>query len=336
MPSPYRLFGLELSPYSVKVRSYLRYKGIEHEWVVRDSSNVEEYQRRARLPLIPLLITPEDEVLQDSTPMIEALESRFPEPSIHPSIQPAGPAEAFLSALLEEYADEWGNKPMFHYRWWYEADRESAARRIATASFPEADGEALEGIVATVQQRMVPRLSFVGSSEQTRGLIEASFGRQMRILETHLEGRDYIFGGRPAFADFGLWGQLYNLHSDPTAGAVLEAEAPRLVDWIRRMLEPRAEGDFEPWHELAPTLEPLLEQEVGAIFLPWSSANAEAIAAGEKSFRVELAGQDFSQEAQKYHARSLAALKARYQNLADRSELDPILERTGCLAWLQD
>jgi hypothetical protein len=27
------------------------------------------------------------------------------------------PALAFLSALLEEYGDEWGNKWMFSYRW---------------------------------------------------------------------------------------------------------------------------------------------------------------------------------------------------------------------------
>ena len=32
----YRIFGAEISPYSVKVRSYFRYKGIEHEWIVRD------------------------------------------------------------------------------------------------------------------------------------------------------------------------------------------------------------------------------------------------------------------------------------------------------------
>ena len=189
--------------------------------------------------------------------------------------------------------------------------------------------------MATVKQRMVPRLSFVGSSEETRELIEDSFLRQIRLLEAHLDGRSYLFGGRPAFADFGLWGQLYNAHSDPTPGAIMEAEAPRLVAWTRRMLEPRAEGDFEPWERLAPTLEPFLEQEVAGIFLPWSSANAAALAAGEESFRVKLSGHDFSQGVQKYHARSLAALKARYQAVEDRSELDPILERTGCLPWLR-
>ena len=29
--SVYRIFGIELSPYSVKVRSYFRYKRIPHE-----------------------------------------------------------------------------------------------------------------------------------------------------------------------------------------------------------------------------------------------------------------------------------------------------------------
>ena len=59
MPAPYRIFGIELSPYSVKVRSYFRYKGIPHEWVVRHMGNMEEFQKFAKLPLVPLVITPE-------------------------------------------------------------------------------------------------------------------------------------------------------------------------------------------------------------------------------------------------------------------------------------
>src|SRR5579862_3923709 len=113
MADVYRIFGNELSPYSVKVRSFFRYKGLAHEWFVRNPSNEAEYQRHAKLPLIPLVITPEGQGMQDSTPIIEHFEARFADPSIHPT----DPALRFLSALIEEYADEWGNKPMFHYRW---------------------------------------------------------------------------------------------------------------------------------------------------------------------------------------------------------------------------
>jgi len=127
MANPHRIFGSEMSPYSVKVRSYFRYKGIPHRWIVRNSESESEYRKFAKLPLIPAVATPSGEGLQDSTPIIEQLESRHPEPSIHPG----DPALAFLSALLEEYGDEWGNKPMFHYRWWYAPDQQSAAERLA-------------------------------------------------------------------------------------------------------------------------------------------------------------------------------------------------------------
>ena len=31
----HRIFGSELSPYSVKVRSFFRYKNVAHEWILR-------------------------------------------------------------------------------------------------------------------------------------------------------------------------------------------------------------------------------------------------------------------------------------------------------------
>jgi glutathione S-transferase len=328
---PYRIFGSELSPYSVKVRSYFRYKGIPHEWVVRSASNMEEFRKHARLPLIPLVIAPDGAALQDSTPILEALEARFPEPSIHP----AEPRAAFVSALLEEYADEWGNKPMFHYRWTYPADARSAAERIARENLPGVAEEQVRATADAVCARMVPRLSFVGSSPATQPAIEASFQREARLLEAHLAARPYLFGAQPAFADFGVFAQLYECASDPTPGAFLRGETPRVAAWIERMLAPKSEGPFEPWSALEPTLLPLLRDEVAGCFLPWSDANARALAAGEAELELGLGGVRFRQQAQKYHARSLAALRARYAAAPEKSALDPLLERAGCLRWLR-
>jgi glutathione S-transferase len=330
MPVPYRIFGSELSPYSVKVRSYCRYKRIPHEWIIRNPGVEEEFQRYARLPLVPLVVTPEGRGLQDSTPIIEALETRYPEPSIHPPAAAAG----FLSALIEEYADEWGNKPMFHYRWSYEPDQQSAAERLARSLRPGVAGD-LADAVAAVRARMMARLAFVGSSAATKDLIEGSYRRQLAILEPHLARRPYLFGGRPAFADFGLFAQLHQLSTDPTPAALMRAAAPHVGRWIQAMLGPRLEGDFEAWAGLAPTLSPLLRDEIAGRFLPWSAANAEAIASGARQFTVELGGQPFTQQAQKYHAKSLVALRARYAAVADKSALDPILRETGCWSWLQ-
>ena len=330
MPQEYRIFGSELSPFSVKVRSYLRYKGLPHRWSARDGANMAEFQKHAKLPLIPLVLTPEGEALQDSTPIIEKLEARHPEPRLDPE----DPALAFLSALLEEYSDEWGNKPMFHYRWCREVDEISTAERIAAENLPDAPPEQRAGVVTMVRDRMPKRLHFVGSSPETADFIEAAYLRVLDFLEVHLDGRPFVMGARPCLADLGLWCQLYESSTDPTPGALLRERAPRVRAWIERMLTPKGEGDFESWESLAPTLAPLLKSEVAGIFLPWSDANARALAAGEERFEVELRGERFAQNVQKYHARSLAAIRAKHAAVPAGSGLDAILEETGCAPWL--
>lgn len=328
----YRIFGSEMSPYSVKVRSYFRYKAIPHAWIVRNAGNMEEYDRYAKLPLIPLVVSPDGKALQDSTPILEAMEALFPEPSIHPQ----DPTLRFLSALIEEFGDEWGVKWMFHYRWTYEADQASGAERIARENFPGAGGEELGNAVAMIRGRMVPRLKFVGSSDATREMIEACFKRALAILETHFTtGRKYLLGNRPAFADFGLWGQMYELSTDPTPGAIMRRMAPNVLAWIERMLAPKDEGPFEPWRELSDTLSDLLRDEVGRYFLPWSDANARAAAAGASESAADLPGGRWTQEPQKYAVKSLAALRARYEAAPEKGILDAILKDTGCLSWLQ-
>ena len=113
-----------------------------------------------------------------------------------------------------------------------------------------------------------------------------------------------------------MWGQLYNAWTDPTPGAIIDATAPNVLAWIHRMLWPRAEGDFEPWSSLAPTLMPLLQRQVGKLFIPWTLANAQAIASGRDEFTVELDGKTWTQKPQKYHAKSLSALRAEVRCVA--------------------
>ena len=325
MTKPYRIFGVELSPYSVKVRSYFRYKGVRHQWLLRNPDTESEYRKYARIPIVPLVVTPEDEGIQASTPIIERIEAEHPEPSVHP----AEPVAAFVSALLEEFGDEWGNKWMFHYRWAREADQQACSKRLVAEMMPQLSGEQADGMAKGVVERMVGRVWFVGSSEQTAPQIEASYVEGIELLDRHLEGRPYLFGARPAFGDFGLWGQIYNATLDPTPAGLLKERAPRLGEWVQRMLEPKTEGEFEPWSALAPTLEPFLARQVGRLFLPWSAANAKAIADGEDSFEVDLDGEAWSQKPQKYHAKSLVAIREKYAAAAS-PELDTVLERTGC------
>ena len=327
MNAPFRLYGAELSPYSIKVRSYLRFKGLAFEWLQRTNARQEEFQRYAKLPLIPVLVDAEDRAMQDSTPIIEALEAQHAEPAL----APAEPALAFVAALLEDYADEWLNKAMFHYRWSYPADQESAARRIVDGIFDSADKP--DGMESAVRARMIGRLHYVGSSAETAPAIEASFVRLLTILDRMLAARAYLFGGRPSLADFGLAGQLVQLLSDPTPGALIKAQAPNVVRWIDRMENPEVEGAFVPLASLRADLVELLRVEVAGAYLPWMAANAEAVEEDEAFFNVDIDGASFRQRPQRYAAKAYAELQ-RKRGLADDAALAALLGETGCDAFL--
>lgn len=325
MTGKYTVIGSEESPYSVKVRSYFRYKGIPHDWLDRREA-ADLYARHARLPLIPLVVTPEDVGIQDSTPIIEAMEAKFPDPSIHPS----GSIAAFVSALLEEFGDEWGNKWMFHMRWAREVDQVAVSRRFAANS----PADEIDAVAQSIRERMVPRVWFVGSNEVTAPQIEQSFADVLPLLDAHLASRPYLFGARPSFGDFGLWGQIYEAGRDPTAGALV-AGVRNVVAWIERMLNPENLGEFDDWEALEPTLMPILTDQVAGVFLPWDVANAGAIAGGADDFDVTLKGNRWTQKPQKYHARSLGKLRAKYAEVAGDAVLDAVLAKTGCKQYLR-
>lgn len=331
MADGYRILGAEMSPYSVKVRSYFRYKAIPHQWILRNADSQAEYEEHARMPIIPLVVTPEGKGIQDSTPIIDQLEKLHPQPSIHPD----DPLTNFISALIEEFGDEWGNKWMFHYRWARDVDQISSAGRIARMRGPKASEQEHEAFGRQVRARMVDRVWFVGSNAVTAPQIEAGFLEMLGLLDNHLASRPYLFGGCPAFGDFGLWGQIYQMWRDPTAGALIEGGAPRVLDWVHRMLWPKAEGAFEGWSTLEPTLMPILTRQVGRQFMPWTCANQKALAESQEEFSVALGDKIWTQKPQKYHARSLGMLRARYAAVADKAALDPVLEAAGCLAGLR-
>jgi glutathione S-transferase len=331
MADGYRIIGAEMSPYSVKVRSYFRYKAIPHQWILRNAGSQAEYEKHARMPIIPLVVTPEEKGIQDSTPIIDAMEKLYPEPSIHPD----DPVVGFISALIEEFGDEWGNKWMFHYRWARDVDQISSAGRIARMRSPTVSEQEHEAFARQVRARMVDRVWFVGSNAVTAPQIEAGFLQMLGLLDNHLASRPYLFGRRPAFGDFGLWGQIYQMWTDPTAGAIIGGGAPHVLDWVQRMLWPKAEGNFENWSALEPTLMPILTKQVGARFMAWTCANEKALADAREEFSVTLGDEIWTQKPQKYHARSLGMLRARYAAVADKAALDPLLEAAGCLAGLR-
>src|SRR5215510_7357381 len=107
----YVLIGAEASQFSGKARSFLRWKGVDFS---ERTATPEVYrdlvEPRIGFAVIPILITPDGETVQDSADIIDHVDRAEPGPSVFPD----GPVQKLASLLLELYADEWLVIPAMH------------------------------------------------------------------------------------------------------------------------------------------------------------------------------------------------------------------------------
>ena len=328
-PAPYRLVGSNGSPYSVKLRAILRYRRLPFVWELRTERNRAELAG-LRPPLIPILQYPEDGSFHvDTTPVAEDLEKRHPGQR---SILPDDPAHAFFSHLIEDMADEWLTKAMFHYRWACDADVRYAGRWIADDFFPDRTGEAREAAARDFAKRQIERMPLVGCTPENAPVIEESYRRVLAALEPHVGAYRFLFGARPSLADFGLFGQLRTLATDPTPLAIMRAEAQRTESWVRQLDDASGvEGEWIGAGDPLPEAVGALLRLCGEAYLPFLAANAGAAARGEDEFEVELAGRPFRQGVFRYQVKCLAVLRRRLGGLEGeaRRRVRGALEEAG-------
>ena len=328
----YRLFGADTSPYSFKVRAALRYKGLDFDWVGRCSANEAEFRELARTPTVPLLISPEGKVNQDSTQILSILDKAHPEPAI----QPEDSTLALLSLILEDYADEWLNKAMFQQRWGQMPDRDAASIRVLVQLNGGKRPRAYKTPAKQIAERMLARLPLVGAEAQNAGALEASYRRFALRLNDHLKEHLFLLGGRPSAADFALAAQFQQMLTDPTPAAWLNDRAPFVVAWCENMADPKAGGPFAELDALKPTLLALFAEDVARAYLPWANANAASAGRQAKRFSVTLEGGVFEQATQNYAGRSFQKLRDRVRSAKEAEGLDAFLAEAGAAAFFAE
>jgi len=335
MTAPYRLIGSNPSPYSVKMRALMRYRRLPFVWEWRNPANMAE-TAHLKPQVIPILQLPDGTFRNDSTFLALELEDRHPGQR---SVLPADAAQRFLCLLLEDLADEWGTKIMFHYRWAAAADQDFCSNWIAGEIAMGQPYAQVRKMAAAFRDRQVGRMALVGCTPENAPIIEDCCRLVFRAFDEGLREQPFLFGQRPTLADFGWFGQLFQLFMDPTPSALMRLTAPRVAMWIPRMDDCSGLADDAPL--LAPdaptpvAVEGLLRL-AGEVYLPFLRANAAALAEGRDEVRLELMGRPYAQAPFKYQAKCLDWLRQEYARLpADaRARLAPPLERSGCLAHL--
>ena len=334
MTAPIALSGAPGSPYTRKMLGVLRYRRIPYRLLLPSSPLLGDLPR-PKVPLLPTFYLPDDagelQAVTDSTPLIRRLERDY----AGRSLIPADPALAFLNELIEDYADEWLTKAMFHYRWAYEPDIAKAAAILPCwrgFNVPDAD---LAQSGAVFAERQIGRLRYVGSNAVTGPVIEASYRRFLELFEDHLRRYPYLMGQRPGSCDFAAFGQLTQLAEfDPTPAALTLQVAPRVAAWVGMMEDPSglepADGDWASMDALPDTLTALLA-EIGRVYPPVMLANAAAVSAGAQEVTAQVDGRDWTQQPFPYQAKCLGWLRQSRAGLAPdaRAQVDAVLAPAG-------
>lgn len=320
----YTLYGALGSPYSQKIRALLRYRRLPFVW--KDGAAARQALNQVRAPVIPVLEYPDGHFANDSTPLIYDLEARDP----HRGVIPPDPAQAFIAHLIEDFADEWLTKAMFGYRWLEAVDQVQMSRWLAFDALKGGGLEASQTFAEQFRARQVGRMALVGCTAENFPLIEASTRAVLAALEAHVVNRHCLFGTRPSLAEFGLFGQLSQLGTDPTAQAMMRADYPYAYRWLAHVDDMSGlEGDWEAG--FAPVVAELVRIS-GEVYAPFLAANAAALAVGAESFSMTAMGLPYQQGTFRYQLKCLADLRARHAALdeAARAALAPLLG----VAWI--
>jgi glutathione S-transferase len=338
----YRFYGTEVSYFSGKVRPALRFKGLDYEEI---QPTLQVYREvilpRTGLAFIPVLLTPDDQMLQDTSVILDELERRHPAPALYPST----PVQRVVAYLFELYADEFMTLPAMHYRWSF-PESEAKARSDFAASNGDPDR------ASAFADRMKGSLPVLGVTAATAPAIEAHLRELLAALSEHFEAQPFLLGEQMSLADCALLGPMYaHLYLDAVPGRLLRETARPVCGWIERMNAPRpVTGPWTARDALAPTLRPVLEL-IGRDAVPIHRDDLEAVLAWATDHRdqwrppprglgfheTSLRGVAMSRMTSAYSLFMLQRPLDAYASLApaERAAVESALDGTGCEALLE-
>ena len=336
-----RFVGGTASPYTQKMLALLRYRRLNAAviWGQPDAVCQEMGVTPPRPLLMPTFFFEGADGLTavtDTTPIIRRLEAEHEGRAVLPS----DPALAFIDYLIEDFADEWVTKYMFHYRWHPEVDADNASTLLPLGFDVSLPNQKWQGMKTVFGERQIGRLYVVGSNEVTAPVIDASYERFLMAMERLLADQPFMLGRRPGAGDFGLFGQLTQLVGfDPTPRAIAHDLSPRTVAWVDKTrdlsgLDPTPD-DWVALENQPASLKGLLD-EIGRVYAPAQLANAAAIEAGREDWACEIDGAPWTQPSFSYQAKCLAWTRDAYNALSthDRARVDDVLAGTGIEAML--
>jgi len=330
---PYVLHGFDVSYFTAKARVGMRYKRLFME---EKRADIRMILERTGMAFIPVVTTPEGELWQDTSEILDRLEERHPSPPL----RPAPALLRMVCALVELYADEFALTLAMHTRWGTEDGEAMTRRRFGAMTGSVAQGD-------RAADQMVKARHAVGATPEAGPAIESHLEALLAALSSHFESHDYLLGARTSLADCALMGPIYaHFYTDLGSRRLLLETALPVVRWIEFCNMPGAEdqGEWVDGEGLSDSLyevlavmgrdaAPVLLAMAGAVE-DWLDREGEVGKVPERRIgmiEADLRGTQLSRVAQSYSLWMLHRVVDAYRDLgaAGRESVDAALAGTG-------
>ncbi len=324
MKYQYTVYGMELSLFTRKLEAAVTFYGAPFVRKPKTHDNRKEIEHRSGTHQVPVLQTPENWMIGDTTPLLMMLDNRYPARAMFPD----GPL-GVLVHVVEEFLDEWVERVMVHYRWHYEESTRFAAERITRATMPGANEAA---IVETLQNAPIAEWGKRAcratgtASEQQQQAAEAEYKRILDAVDQQLRQTPYLLGMRPCAVDTIVLGGLRaHTYMDPTPKKTV-SQYPRIVEWCEQGADQwDGNGELAPFPESTPFAQMILS-EMPTIYRPYILANAQAQANGDKAFVVTTYEEEVSYLSRPYPELSRQMIVNRIANQINGQERQAVQE----------
>lgn len=283
-PDQYVVYGWQQSYFTQKLTAALTFYGADWRYADKTAQNAEELRLRSNTHQVPVLHTPEDWVIADTTPILRLLDARFPDRRQFPD-----GLTGLQVHVLEEYFDEWIARTTVHWRWNYPENHE-----LLSLSAAHGDREAAQQLI--IWGGKVCRAVGVNTDIQKQAA-EAEYHRILRAAEAQLAKTRYLLGDRPTALDcIVLAGLRAHFLYDPAPSAELRPLYPRVVRW--------AEQDADHWDGSGDVgitdFATLIVEEMQQTYALFALGNRDALKARDKAFVIPIYGEEVSYLARPY------------------------------------
>lgn len=319
MHRAYTVHGVPMSLFTRKLEAALDFYDVPYTQAHKGTRDGSELESRAGSHQIPVLITPENWALADTTPIIGALDERYPLRRMIPT-----GLEGLLVHIVEEILDEWVARVMVHYRWHYPENTQDV---LATGFGVELS---LEEAVKHPAAQWGPRACRATGTEliEHQQAAENEYIALLEALETQLGITPYALGGRPCAVDCMLLGGLRaHTHRDPIPdlsrfSQVLQWNAQSGASWD-------GNGALANFPVSTPFAQFVLELGRDH-YAPFLLGNAQALTEGQKAFVIDTYNTPCSYLARPYPEQSRQMIFDRIRHQLDDDE------RARAKQWLED